>query len=444
MDTKEMPKVLVVSTNAWQDNTGINTLIEFFKCWDSNRIAQIYTKSALPHTAVCHRFFRISENAVMKSVLKRNTVTGTSVENEIASGAEDTKAASDEQKMYSSYKGKNIRTVLSICREFVWMLGKWKTAELDQFLEDFDSDVLYIPVYPTIYMGRIQKYVIEKTKKPVVSYLADDNYTYKSVGKNPVALIHRSILRKYIRFIVEHSYKLMVIAPKQKEEYDRLFNVDSVVMTKGIDFVEPFQEKLLNQPIKMVYTGKLIIGRWKSLAVIAEAMGKINAEKTIVELDIYTTDILSLEQKEVLNWNGCTVKGALTLEQVKEVQREADILVFVESLEDKYKNAARLSFSTKITDYLKSGKCIFAVGDNDIAPIDYFNRYDSAVTASSYEEIGEKLEALVNNPIMIAEYARKGYECGKEHHDRSKMDQLLIETICAEVMKNNEELTHHG
>lgn len=31
MEKKAFPKVLVVTTNAWRDNTGINTLIEFFK-----------------------------------------------------------------------------------------------------------------------------------------------------------------------------------------------------------------------------------------------------------------------------------------------------------------------------------------------------------------------------------------------------------------------------
>lgn len=431
MKDKLIPKVLVVSTNAWRDNTGINTLIEFFKCWDSDRIAQIYTKTLLPSTTVCHKFFRISENAVLKSFLGKSVVTGMQVENEKANANMDI-SVQKEQKLYSSHRGKRTREFMSLCREIVWKFGKWKTDELNQFLDEYNADVLYIPVYPTIYMGRIQKYIIKYTNKPVVSYLADDNYTYKSVNKNPIAFIQRYILRKYVKFIVEKSCQVMVIAPKQKEEYDRLFGIDSVVMTKGIDF-EEFHHSILNKPIKMVYTGKLIIGRWKSLAAIAEAMGRFNGKKKLIELDIYTTDVLSKEQKKALNCNGCSVKGALSLEQVKEVQKKADILVFVESLEKKYKNTARLSFSTKITDYLKSGKCIFAVGDKEIAPIDYFNRYDSAITASSYNEIIEKMEIIVKNPDIIQEYGKKGYDCGVEHHQREKMNKLLINTICQAV-----------
>ena len=422
---KNLPKVLVVSTNAWRDNTGINTLIEFFKCWDANKIAQIYTKSTLPCTSVCNKFFRISENAVMKSVINRRIVTGSTVHNDTQDNV--SKAAAEEQALYS--KGGALRKLLSYCRELVWSLGKWKTKALDSFIDDFDADVLFIPIYPTIYMGRIQKYIIKKTNKPVVSYLADDNYTYKSISKNPFSLIHRYVLRKYVKYIVDHSSKLMVIAPKQKEEYDRIFGVDSVVMTKGIDF-EPFEEYEVNTPVKMVYTGKLIIGRWKSLSAIAEALGKINEDKTKIELDIYTTDTPNEKQSKLLNRNGCSVKGSLTLDQVHTVQKQADILLFVESLDKKYKNAARLSFSTKITDYLKSGKCIFAVGDKDIAPIDYFNKYDSAITASTYEQIAQKLNEIADNNEIISEYAKKSYDCGVEHHDRKKMDALLKDTIC--------------
>lgn len=427
MEKKTLPKVLVISTNAWRDNTGINTLIEFFKCWHPDRIAQIYTKSTLPKTTVCNKFFSISENAVMRSVINRSIMTGREVYNENVNSITDNPFAEEEQKIYSSYKGK-VRELLSFCREIVWKFGKWKTAELDHFIDEFDADVLFIPIYPTIYMGRIQKYIINRTQKPVVSYLADDNYTYKSVHKNPISLMNRYILRKYVRYIVKYSTKLMVIAPKQKEEYDRIFDVDSVVMTKGIDF-EPFEPYKVGNPIKMVYTGKLIIGRWNSLAAIAEAFERINQNGIKIVLDIYTTDSLTDEQNKLLNRNGCSVKGALTLKQVKMVQKEADILVFVESLEKKFRDTARLSFSTKITDYLRSGKCIFAIGDKNIAPIDYFNRYDSAVTATSYEQILEKLIELVEDPGVVSQYAKKAYDCGVEHHERGRMDSILIHTI---------------
>ena len=428
MEDRKLPRTLVVSINAWRDNTGINTLIDFFKCWDQDELAQIYTRSALPNTSVCRNFFQISENAVIKSIFKRKTKTGKVVYNQMEESEETQEAISKEQKRYSNKKKAN--GLMNICREFVWTFGKWKTSELLSFIDEFNPEVLFLPIYPTEYMGKIQKYIVKYTKKPIVAYLADDNYTYRAVKKSPLSVWHRFLLRKQVRYLVQNSSKVLVIAPKQKEEYDKIFGIDSLILTKGIDFSQfPFTDKPLNKPIKMVYTGKLIIGRWKSLAAIADALEKINTDETKLELHIYTTAELTKNQKLALNKNGCEVKGALTLSQVQQVQEEADILVFVESLEKKYKTAARLSFSTKITDYLKHGKCIFAIGDKDIAPIDYFERYDSAITATSYKEIGLKLQKIAENPTLIAEYSKKAYACGKEHHDKEKMNQLLIDTI---------------
>ncbi len=421
-----MPKVLVVGINPWIDNTGINTLINFFDGWNKNSLAHLYTRAKLPNTKICDKFFRISEPCVVQSVLKRSIKTGEEVENSNNSEAEQ----AAENKIYS----KKHSELMTFAREMVWKLGKWKTKELKRFLDELDADVLFFPVYPCTYMNRLQNFIQKYTGKPSVLYISDDNFSYKSVSKNPISLLCRFWLRHQEKKLFKNASEIMVISPKQKEEYGSLFKKDCKILTKGIDFSNiTYTQKPLSNPIKMVYTGKLIIGRWLSLAKIAESLGEINKDGVKMELDIYTTDSLTSEQNLKLNRNGCKVKGALTLEQVQEVQKNADILVFVESLEKKYKYTARLSFSTKITDYLKNGKCIFAIGDKSIAPMDYFTRHDSAVTATSYEEIAEKLKMLSKNQSLIAEFGKKAFECGKQNHDKQQQKQILTNTIKAAI-----------
>ncbi len=415
------PKVLVVGINPWIDNTGINTLINFFDGWDKESLAHIYTRAGLPNTKICDTFFRISEPMVLRSLFKRRIKTG-----EVVTNCENAPQKFEDERIYKKKRG----YFTALCREAVWLLGKWKTRELDTFLDEYDADVLFFPVYSNVYMCRLQNYIADRLKKPVILYSSDDNYSYKAVPKTPLSLLHRFWLRAEEKKLFARANKVMVITPKQKDEYDKIFGTDSVVLTKGVDFsMYPFISKELNDPIKIVYTGKLIIGRWKTLAAIAEALGEINQAGRRFELDIYTTDEPTDEQKASLNRNGSQIKGALTLPEVQRVQAEADILVFVESLERKYKNAARLSFSTKITDYLKSGKCILAIGGDDIAPIDYFKRYDSAICATSYSEIKERLKEISSDTDIVSKYAKKAYDCGKSHHDKADVDKLLRTTI---------------
>ena len=90
---------------------------------------------------------------------------------------------------------------------------------------------------------------------------------------------------------------------------------------------------------------------------------------------------------------------------------------------------ARLSFSTKLTDYFRSGKCILAVGNGDTAPMEYLKEKDAAICASNSEEIINAIKLLTENGEVIPEYAQKAYNCGKENHDKKEIQKRLFEKI---------------
>ena len=91
----------------------------------------------------------------------------------------------------------------------VWLFGKWKTKELLEFTEEFDPEVLFVTIYPVVYTARIQRYLIKTTKKPVVCFIADDNYSYKNCGLNPLAYIHRFWLRCNVKKLIKSCIEKM-------------------------------------------------------------------------------------------------------------------------------------------------------------------------------------------------------------------------------------------
>ena len=128
--SEKLPKVLSISLSTWRTDSGIHTQTDLFKHYDPDRVAQIYTKSDLPNTPVCNNFFRISENEIIKSVIKRNPV-GCRVENGAEADATTQKAMDAEKALYTqAHKKKS--WFMTVMREFVWMFGKWKTKELDK------------------------------------------------------------------------------------------------------------------------------------------------------------------------------------------------------------------------------------------------------------------------------------------------------------------------
>ena len=104
-------------------------------------------------------------------------------------------------------------------------------------------------------------------------------------------------------------------------------------------------------------------------------------------------------------------------------------MLFAEAISGKSSLTARLSFSTKITDYFRSGKCIFAVGNPDIAPIEYLKYEDAALVACNKKNIKEQFIKIINNPDIISEYSKKAYDCGQKNHDIKAIKELLFNTL---------------
>ncbi len=430
----QLPKILSISLSTWRKDANAHTQTDLFKFWDADRVAQIYTKATLPDSPVCNRYFQISENAVMHSVFNGKSV-GRQVENGGQAELEDKKAVDQERQIYAVGHRKK-SWLLTLAREVVWLLGHWRSKELDRFIQQFDADVYFVPIYPVVYMGMIQSYILKKFPKPYVCYLADDNYSYQNC-QSILSYIHRFWLRKYVKRLASNCTEMFTITQLEAEDTDNLFGTHSIVLTKGIDYTGcEYQKVIPHKPIKMVYTGNLLIGRSSSLVSISKALGRINAEEERIRLDIYSPTELPKEIRSILNQNGCHHHGNVPREQVYKIQQEADVVVFAESLEKKHRYAARLSFSTKLTDYLKSGKCIFAIGDQSIAPIAYLRDNDAAIISSNYAEIEGNLFRILNEPELLDKYGQNAFECGKRNHSEELIKERFVSTLIRASKEN--------
>ena len=426
-DNRNLPKALVIGINAWREDGTAHTLMDIFRCWKPDRLALVYTRADLPNTDVCHRYFQISESQVLKSVLKPWMKVGREVKNTPSTNGAEISA---EHARYASAHKKS-SSLLPLLREIVWKFGHWKTPALRKFVQDFNPDIVFVPIYPTVYMGWIQKYIIKLTGKPTVCYLADDNYSYDSCN-GLLGYLHRFWLRQQVGPLARGSKQMFVIVEKEKEDTDSRFGTNSVILTKSLDFTgKSYQPHTPNSPLKFVYTGSMIIGRDKTLAMLADTINKANEETGSIKAELYIysqtepkEDVLSR-----INRGASHFCGQISRDEVLKVQREADVVVFAEALSGKESNAAKLSFSTKITDYLSNGKCILSIGKNDIAPIDYFRRNDSALIATSVEEIEKLVREIITNPGLTDEYGRKAFDCAVRNHERSMMNERFINTM---------------
>lgn len=414
-------KILIIGRVAW--TKGQSTLNSIFNGFSPEQLAYICIETQDPDFSRCANHFQISEIALIKRLFKWNTLTG----HKRFSGANSSEEKSLEKKEATTggWIRKHRSPLFLYIRELLWHLNGWKTKELDQFIEDFAPDVLFFLSDPLPLMNRLQRFVLNKTKLPAAIFLMDDIWSYES-GRSGL----RYLLRQEVKKLVPACEAHFAISPKMKEECDQLFNTQCILLTKGIEnYAEPLLH--VHSPITLVYTGNLIYGRLYSLAAIANTVERINATTgDKVLLKIYTQTELEDKDRALLDKPGISqLCPPVPYAELENIYKASDILLFVESLQERYKNIARLSFSTKLTDYLACGRCIFAVGADDIAPIEYLRDADIAITCSSIKEIDSKLQALLENPERITSLANKSLEYGKIHHNTELMHERLSSTI---------------
>lgn len=427
-DNVVYPKVLVVGINAWREDGAAHTLMDIFRCWNPENLALIYTRADLPNTDVCYHYFQISENQVIRSVLKPWMKVGRIVKNTPLNANNESDA--EHERYIKAHKKSS--SLLPLLRECIWKLGNWRTKELKKFVKDFNPDIIFVPIYPTVYMGWIQKYVVKLAGKPTVCYLADDNYSYDSC-QNILNYIHRYWLRQQVGPLARGCKEMFVIVDKEKEDTDTRFGTDSVILTKSIDFSKKeCVSRRHNNPLKFVYTGSLIIGRDKTLSLLSDAINKIDGK---AKLYIYSQTEPKEEILRHINNGHSHFCGRIGRDEVIKVLQEADVVVFAEALEGKEANVAKLSFSTKITDYIANRKCVLAIGKDYIAPIDYFRRNDAAIIANTMSEIFEQVKRIVENPSLIDEYGEKAFNCAVRNHEKGMMNKRFIDTMLRAVEK---------
>ena len=431
-----MPKILICTVDAWNSKlsaSSSNTFSALFSQYDAQDLANVYIREELPDSKVCSRYFQISEQLVIKSLIKPKIKTGREVTVAEEVSKDDLDTLEKHHELYDKNRAKRSYFKLFI-REIIWFFGRWHSKELDAFLEDFSPDVVVFSMEGYIHFNRICRYIVKKTGAKAIGYFWDDNFTYKQLKNNLGFRMFRFFQRRSLKKLAKCTNKFWAISPKTKIEADEFFGVESILLTKPVDMPEKNtpMAAAYEKPLKMVYTGNLAIGRASTIIAISKALDNLNEKEKLIELEVYTPTALTPEESKELG-SSVHICPPVSMDKVADIQEKADILLFAEDIDGPLSKKARLSFSTKITDYLRSGKCILALGNADTAPMEYFAQTGAAICVTKKEKIEESLQMILKSPEILAEYAARAYECGKENHDGDKIRGIVEETIAALV-----------
>ena len=422
-------KILLLTSEEWNDYTYSNgVLTNWFTGFDAE-FAQIYTSPGMPNNNICHHYFRITDGEMARSIFTRKKVGQVIHMAETADALEATKTNAKREGTYGVMKKISLwfHTPVVLLRDFIWLNGKYNIEGLRKFINDFNPDIIFSPRYASPKMMRLENVVHQLTNVPMVAFTADDEASLRQYSLSPLFWMRRLWIHRMFGRHVKGLYKqYWTFSEDQAKEYARQYDLITSTLYKCGDFPETYVEKEVGKPIRLVYAGRLYCNRWKTLAEIGKALQKINTNGERVVLDIYTTERVTKAQNDAL----CPAQyvylhGAVEPSALTNIYRKADIALHVESLDRKYRLATRVSLSTKIIDLMASSCAIMAICWNQHAGYQYLKSNDAAFCIDDYSQILPVLQSIVENPKLIAEYARKAHDCGRKNHNREKIQEQI-------------------
>ena len=410
-------KVLIISCESWrEDNNAGNVNTNLFENSDFE-FANIYCSPGEPFNNLCKKYYQMTDRMMIDNIFRRKEIGEERYYNEWPkeiSGKKDIKASSRFYKFFRRYNF----SFFYLLRTIIWQLGKWNNKGFKEFIKSFEPDIIYAPCYGTKEMIDVVIAAKNVVNVPVVSYVWDDVYSLKQISFAPSYWIRRLLFRHTLK-INQNIFDLMyTMTDEQKEELENELDIKLRVLKKGGNFDDACSRKVINNPVRIIYAGNLLYGRFDTLKKIVQALKKINKNEVKAKLYIYSGDVLLKKHYKYLHdGRSSEIKGCVSYDELKKIYKKMDVAIHVESFELKYRYLTRLSFSTKIIDCLESGCAILAIAWKKQAGYQYIKKNDIGICINDVADIKAILENMISDREVIEKYSACAIEYGRENHD---------------------------
>lgn len=409
-------KILIVSRTPWnEENSFGNTFSNLFEGIENIEIANICCQGGSMNSRLISESFQLTDLDVAKSLIgcRPGQIIRNNSENQTSS------------KPNVPRKG-----VLYVLREAIWVLGRWKSKKLKKFIQDFNPNILYLPIYRSHYMCEVDKYLIKLTGVPYVVHISDDVYGFvpnvSGLGKQL-----QCIIRKDIKQIFKTASYGEVFSPVMVEEYEKEFKIPFYLIGKSVDGrrLPDIPQKDKKDIIRFVYTGNYGGERGPQLVSLAQSITVAFHQGTAV-LDIYSATKAENEIEAQLARMECVrLMGTVSPNKILSIQQQADYLIHVEGFSSKAIFESRLSFSTKIIDYLLAGRPIVAIGPQEVTSIQVLKFYDMAYVATDNPEVEGILSKIAQGRTDDDIKVNNGRKYLLNHRDAGKMKTEMYQRI---------------
>jgi glycosyltransferase involved in cell wall biosynthesis len=442
MDNAEYPRVLVIAANPLNEefNNGL-TMLNLFREWPSSSLCQIYAVSATeiqPDFSVCNQYWRISLGSCLAGIVgihRYLSVTPEAPRKRIGGVAAPPTAG--RNLIHALARNKLMLFVFELLRDRIYSDRAMISQSLVNYLDRFRPEVIVGAVGNNIVMRLVLK-LANKYNIPSVPWFGDDWIVARHRGV-PFSGGWRRREDNLLRQLLASSPVRLVICDAMGAEYSSRYGGVFLTVANLLESARynPAYEGDSGSLVRFNFFGGLHLGRWKSLRRIAQALDYLYAEEGLnAELGIQTHPHSFAEYGACFKNAACVrVKEFVPYGRVPDELRKSEVLVYVEPFGQDDLEMTRLTFSTKLPEYLMAGRCILAFGPPTSASMRFLQEGGCGII------VGNDDIALLTNAIrrliLDCDYRRgfgeTGRALGVERFDAVKQRKVFRDLLSSAI-----------
>lgn len=423
-------KTLIISHNpiSTVNNNG-KTMLTLFSTFKEEELCQLYVAPAMPDVIKCKSYFRITDKDVLKSYykfyVKGKEITSSDIDTNTHLQYESEK----DEKLYRNVKNK--KPVRALLRDMMWGGAHWYTKKLASWITSQNPTNIFVVPGSSIFLYKIALKIAKKFNLPIVTYVGDGYYFVKA-SKGLIAKLQQARLKKAISKLMAKSSHLVAICDELSSEYSNYFKIPTTTVMTGsyFDLSPKSKQMVVNQ---LFYMGNIRCKRYNSLAEIGRTIDIINNEfNTDFKLNIYTSEKDNSILKTFEGIQSITLRQFVSGEEFNKIFSSAPALVHVEDFDNDSVDLVKYSMSTKISDSLSSGVCLFAYGPSNVASISYLIRNDCAIVCTDKNLLKEQLVKVFFDHEIKEKAVQKALKLAHKNHQ-----SRVVSTAVYNILSRN-------
>lgn len=296
--------------------------------------------------------------------------------------------------------------------------------ELLEKVRKFSPDVVYT-LGSSIFSLRLANYFSTSFEIPIVLHHMD-NWRETTYSNSRLLKYPRIKLLEELDKVESKMNFGMTISEEMARAYEKLSGKKYLSLMHTVKPVnEPVELQNLNKIINLVYAGGLHLERWRALKQVEEAISEADFKNTEVNLVVFTKKNDKEKYEKQFDDKIVKFKDFLPHNEVLKIYEIADVLIHVESFDPKIVSFTKYSLSTKIPEYMASGRPILCFAPKMIASSNYIMESNCGISVSNYNDLVQAVEHLVDNKNLREHMGQCGIKKAHEKHSEEYKNGIM-------------------